>query len=135
LVMDEPTVHLDYSYQIRLLHLMRRLAQQGYGILMTSHVADHAFLACNRVALLEHGRLHGPGSPAEILTDQALSELYGTTMRVLHVQLPDGPRSELSLCIPLMDGQEGAHDEIEPRDLLRHADQPIVGDGSSPPGV
>jgi iron complex transport system ATP-binding protein len=135
LIMDEPTVHLDYGYQMRVLHLIRGLAQQGYGILMTSHVPDHAFLVCNRVALLKHGRLHGPGSPAEILTDKALSDLYGTAMRVLHVQLPDGPRTNLSLCIPLMDGQEGVHDEIEPRQLLRHADRPIVGDRSCPPGV
>ena len=41
-----------------------RLARQGYSILMSSHVPDHAFLVCNKVALLKEGRLHGPGPPA-----------------------------------------------------------------------
>jgi ABC-type multidrug transport system ATPase subunit len=98
---------------------------------MTSHVPDRAFLVCNRVALLKYGRLHGPGSPAEIITDKTLSDLYGTAMRVLHVQLPDDPRTNLSLCIPLMDGQEGVHDESDTMyrasvDLLESTNIPII---------
>ena len=102
LIMDEPTANLDYGNQVRILHTIRTLAQQRYSILLTSHVPDHAFLVCNQVALLTNGRLQGPGSPQEIITDQALSKLYDTAMRVLHVQLPECPAADLSLCVPLM---------------------------------
>ena len=101
-IMDEPTANLDYGNQVRILHTIRTLAQQRYSILLTSHVPDHAFLVCNQVALLTNGRLQGPGSPQEIITDQALSKLYDTAMRVLHVQLPECPAADLSLCVALM---------------------------------
>ena len=48
LVMDEPTANLDYSNQVKILKTVRSLAGQGYGILMTSHYPDHAFLAWER---------------------------------------------------------------------------------------
>jgi hypothetical protein len=87
--------------QVRILHTTRTLAQQRYSILLTSQVPDHAFLVCNQVALLTSGRLHRPGSPQEIITDQTLSKLYDTAMRVLHVQLLECPAADLSLlCCP-----------------------------------
>ena len=104
LIMDEPMANLDYGNQVRILHTIHALAQQRYSILLTSHVPDHAFLVCNQVGLLTNGQLHGPGSPQEIITDQALSQLYDTPMRVIHVQLPECPAAGLSLCVALMNG-------------------------------
>jgi iron complex transport system ATP-binding protein len=51
LIMDELTADLDYSNQARILHVTRTLAWQGYSILLSSHVPDHAFLVCNQAAL------------------------------------------------------------------------------------
>jgi hypothetical protein len=90
--------------QVRIIHTIRTLAQQRYSIVLTSQVPDHAFLVCNQVALLTSGRLHRPGSPQEIITDQTLSKLYDTAMRVLHVQLLECPAADLSLCVALMTG-------------------------------
>jgi iron complex transport system ATP-binding protein len=102
LVMDEPCAGLDYGNQVRILTTIRRLAEQGYGIVLSSHVADHALLVGNQVALLRRGRLRGPGSPREVITAAALSELYGTPIAVIDVASGEDGMTEMSLCVPLV---------------------------------
>jgi iron complex transport system ATP-binding protein len=113
LILDEPTANLDYGNQVRILRALHALAREGYSILMSSHVPDHAFLVCNKVALLKEGRLHGPGAPQAILTDAVLSDLYGTAIRVVHVPLAARPGGERFLCVPLMDDQEEISDDTQ----------------------
>jgi len=113
LILDEPTANLDYGNQVRILHTLRALAREGYSILMSSHVPDHAFLVCNKVAWLKEGRLHGPGAPQAILTDAVLSNLYGTAIRVVHVPLAARPGGERFLCVPLMDDQKEVSDDAQ----------------------
>jgi len=102
LVMDEPCAGLDYGNQVRILTAIRTLARQSYGIVLSSHEADHALLVGNRVALLRRGRLRGPGAPRDVITAAALSELYGTTIAVVDVAAGDDGMTELSLCVPLV---------------------------------
>jgi iron complex transport system ATP-binding protein len=126
LLMDEPTAHLDYGNQVRILHTIRALAQQGYSILLSTHAPDHALFVANKVALLKDGQLHGPGAPQEIMTDTTLSELYGTAIRVLHTRLPGYPTLEVSLCVPLMNAEEETSDDIRPSRGLRTAGRSTV---------
>jgi iron complex transport system ATP-binding protein len=102
LVMDEPCAGLDYGNQVRILTTIRTLARQGYGIVLSSHVADHALLIGNRVALLQRGRMRGPGSPKEIITAAALSALYSTAIAVVEVGAANDGMTEMSLCVPLV---------------------------------
>ena len=100
LVMDEPCAALDLGNQVRLVRIVRRLARKGYGILLTTHLPDHAFAIGGRAALLKDGRLSGP-APAETLLDPArLAELYGTPVEV--VRVPGGRASGQVLCVPVM---------------------------------
>jgi iron complex transport system ATP-binding protein len=121
IVMDEPCAGLDYGNQVRILTTIRALARQGYTILLTSHLPDHAFLVGTKVALLKHGRLRGPGAPQEVITADALSELYGTPVRVIHVRVADSPVTDLSLCVPLVEDQETINDEALALRLSRDA--------------
>lgn len=88
LVMDEPATGLDYGNQISLLELLRSLAADGYGILKTTHHPDHALASSHRVALLREGRIEVDGPPAEVLTADCLSRLYGVP--VAPQRVPDG---------------------------------------------
>ena len=76
LVMDEPSASLDYGNQMRVLAHIRALARKGLSIVLSTHNPDHAFLAADRVALLNGGKLAALGPPAEVLTPKALKELY-----------------------------------------------------------
>ena len=102
LVMDEPTANLDFSNQIRILQVIRDLAEEGYSILMTSHFPDHAFLACNKVALMRDGVIMDQGYPEDIVTTENLTKLYQTPVCVTEVEL-NLKRSMTKVCVPVME--------------------------------
>lgn len=101
LVMDEPTANLDYSNQVKMLQVIKSLAEQGYSILMTSHFPDHAFLACNRVLLMRDGSIMAQGYPDDIVTTENLSKLYSTPVCVSTAAL-DTHGMVTKVCIPIM---------------------------------
>ena len=76
LVMDEPTANLDYSNQVKILGVVDRLSRAGYGILMTSHYPDHAFLVCTKAVLMRDGRVMAWGDPKDVVTTQSLSLIH-----------------------------------------------------------
>ena len=101
MIMDEPTANLDYSNQVKILRVIKVLAEQGYSILMTSHFPDHAFLGCNKVVLMRDGLFMAQGSPDDVVTSENLSKLYATPVCVTTATLY--PRDEITkVCIPIM---------------------------------
>ena len=82
--LDEPTSHLDYGNQIKTVRLMQELAEQGFGVIMTTHNPDQVFYSGGKVALLDReGHLHF-GCPAEILDEAKLSDLYREPVSVFY---------------------------------------------------
>lgn len=94
LVMDEPCGGLDLGNEVRLIRVIRALASEGYGILLTTHRPDHAFAIGGMVALLKDGRLLGPAPPDILLDGVMLESLYDTPIEV--VRLPSGR----VVCVP-----------------------------------
>jgi iron complex transport system ATP-binding protein len=82
LVMDEPTANLDYGNQIRVLLQVKQLSRQGYSIILSTHNPDHAFLFTDRVLALHNNLLVAEGAPAEVLTEELITELYGVPVTV-----------------------------------------------------
>ncbi|HEX8047382.1 hypothetical protein [Rhizobium sp.] len=74
--MDEPTANLDYGNQVRLLSHIRQLAARGISIILSTHNPDHIFMVADRVALLHDGKFVGLGSTKDMLTPEALKQLY-----------------------------------------------------------
>jgi iron complex transport system ATP-binding protein len=101
LVMDEPTANLDYSNQVKILQVIRDLAEEGYAILMASHFPNHAFLACNKVALMRDGVIMAQGNPEDIVTTENLTRLYQTPVCVTEAEL-NFKRSVTKVCVPVM---------------------------------
>lgn len=86
LVLDEPMTGLDYGAQLRLIALLRALAAEGRGIVMSTHHPEHAHWACDRVALLEQGRIGAEGPPDEVLTTAAIEKLYGVKVEAVETK-------------------------------------------------
>ncbi len=82
IVMDEPTASLDFGNQVVVLSEVKRLAEQGLAVLLSTHDPDHAFSVGHRVALLDGGRLIAQGVPAEVLTPERLRAVYGVSVVV-----------------------------------------------------
>jgi len=100
LLFDEPTSHLDIGNQVRILDNVRRLARQGFTIVMASHVPDHAFMAGDRVAILKDRRLMALGPPDDVITAETLRRAYGVEVQVIDVEGLPGRR----VCVPILRG-------------------------------
>jgi ABC-2 type transport system ATP-binding protein len=67
LFLDEPTTGLDPQSRRHLWDIMRKLQQEGRTVLLTTHYMDEAERLCNRVAVIDHGKIIALGSPAELI--------------------------------------------------------------------
>jgi iron complex transport system ATP-binding protein len=82
LLLDEPSNALDLAAQHDLRTMLRRLAQQGTGILLiTHHIAD-ILPEIRRVILMRGGRIVADGPKNKLLTAAVLSALFGAEVQV-----------------------------------------------------
>jgi iron complex transport system ATP-binding protein len=83
LLLDEPTSHLDIAHQIQIMDLLKKLNRQNnLTIVMVLHDLNLAGEYCNRIALLDNGRLYKEGAPEEVLTYQNIEAVYKTVVVV-----------------------------------------------------
>ncbi|MCX5705872.1 MAG: ABC transporter ATP-binding protein [Candidatus Omnitrophica bacterium] len=83
LFLDEPTSHLDIGHQIQVLDLLKKLNRQtNLTIVMVLHDLNLASEYCNRIVLLNEGKVFKEGSPREVLTYQNIEAVYKTVVVV-----------------------------------------------------
>ena len=83
LVLDEPTAALDLAHQVLLVNALRKRARAGGGALLVLHDLALAGAACDRLVLLDHGRVVAEGTPSQVLRPEVLSPVYGTAVEVI----------------------------------------------------
>jgi ABC-2 type transport system ATP-binding protein len=66
LFLDEPTAGLDPQSRIALWEILGGLHDEGQTILLTTHYMEEADQLCDRLAIIDHGRLLALGTPAEL---------------------------------------------------------------------
>jgi len=64
--LDEPTLGLDVQSRLRIWDYIRRLKERGITIVMTTNYLDEADQLCDRLAIIDAGRIKALGSPAEL---------------------------------------------------------------------
>ncbi len=79
-LLDEPTNHLDPRHQLDVLAMMRRIAPTAVVVL---HDLDLATRWCDRVVVLDEGRVAAVGRPDDVLTPDLLDRVYGVHTDVL----------------------------------------------------
>ncbi|KUH74092.1 histidinol phosphatase [Mycolicibacterium novocastrense] len=79
IVLDEPTNHLDLRHQHDALHLLRT---SGATVVAALHDLNLAAAYCDRICLLDSGGVVSIGTPAQVLTEDMLAEVYGVAARV-----------------------------------------------------
>jgi iron complex transport system ATP-binding protein len=85
LLLDEPTSNLDLKFQDAVMSLVRDMARQrGLSCLAVLHDLTLAAQYCDRVCLLDQGRLRAAGPPSEVMQAERLSDAYETPLDVLH---------------------------------------------------
>lgn len=90
LLMDEPVSALDLRYQLEIMGLLHDLVRSdGVGVLIVLHDLNLAAGFCDRVIVMDQGRIRRTGSPAEVITTDLVDTLYGPVAEV--VRLHDAP--------------------------------------------
>jgi lipooligosaccharide transport system ATP-binding protein len=67
LIMDEPTTGLDPQARHLIWERLRRLAQEGRTLILTTHFMEEAERLCTRVAIMDHGRIIVEGAPRALI--------------------------------------------------------------------
>ncbi|RMF16192.1 MAG: ABC transporter ATP-binding protein [Alphaproteobacteria bacterium] len=77
LLADEPAAALDPYYRMELLSLLHGMVRNdGMAVVIALHDFPSAWRYCDRLLLLDHGRLIADGHPHEVLTPERIAEIY-----------------------------------------------------------
>jgi len=130
LLLDEPTTGLDPQARHLVWDRLYRLKQQGVTLVLTTHYMDEAEQLCDRLVVMDGGRIVAEGSPRDLVAAHA-------TREVLELRFaPGGRNGELALLQGLADRVE----ELPDRILLYTADAEraaaaVAARGLRPDGV
>ncbi len=82
LVLDEPTTGLDLGARYRFVELLRELSRRGIAMLLVTHHLEEILPEIERVILMGRGRVVADGRKAEVLTDTAMTKLFGVGLQL-----------------------------------------------------
>lgn len=92
ILMDEPTSHLDITHQIKILDLVKWLAENaGLTVVIILHDLNLASAYCNFIALMKKGKIFANGTPAQVLTRENIEDVYKTRVTIRQDQLTCKP--------------------------------------------
>jgi iron complex transport system ATP-binding protein len=84
LLLDEPTTYLDLAHQVDVLELVARLhTERGRTVAVVLHDLNLAARYADRLVAMADGVLVAAGTPAEVLTEQLLAEVFELEARVV----------------------------------------------------
>jgi iron complex transport system ATP-binding protein len=88
ILLDEPTSNLDIEHSLEVLQLSHALAKQGHAVILASHDLNLWLEHATSMALLRAGRIVKLGDPNDVLTADALKEVFNVTPEL--IRSPNG---------------------------------------------
>lgn len=80
ILMDEPTTYLDISHQLRLMEMIKQLAEKGKTVVLVLHDLSQAFRIADEVIVLKEGSTLSAGTPLQVFESGKLEEAFGVTI-------------------------------------------------------
>lgn len=88
LLLDEPTSALDLHWRLVVLDYVReRVSQQGGGAIAALHDLDLAARYCDKLVLIDEGKVIASGTPFEVLTQENLAAVYQVDTKIIETDL------------------------------------------------
>ena len=84
LILDEPTSHLDISYQTGVMDMIERIRRKTrITVLAAMHDLSLAAQYCSRIVALHEGSVAASGDPSEVLTEEVVSRVFGAAVSIV----------------------------------------------------
>jgi len=78
ILLDEPTANLDISHQVEILDLIKNLCLENkLTVVAALHDLNLASQYCDRLILINNGRVHAEGTPRQVINPRNIKEVYG----------------------------------------------------------
>jgi monosaccharide-transporting ATPase len=128
LVLDEPTSSLDMSEVDQLFQVIRRLRENGVGIIFISHFLDQVFEIADRITVLRNGRLVGTYETVSLTRLELIQKMIGRSLAAYdNMTKTKLESSQYIESEALLEAKElGLAGSVEPFDLELHAGE-VVG--------
>jgi lipooligosaccharide transport system ATP-binding protein len=108
IILDEPTTGLDPQARHLLWDRLYRLKQEGATLIITTHYMDEAEQLCDRLVVMDNGKIVAEGSPRQLISEYAPRE-------VIELRFQDGQKDEAVL---QLDGVANRSEVLADRVLL-----------------
>jgi len=125
IILDEPTTGLDPQARHLLWDRLYRLKQEGATLVITTHYMDEAEQLCDRLVVMDEGKIVAEGSPRELIQQYAPRE-------VVELRFHDGQKDDAVL---KMDGLASRSEILADRVLLYTDDADATQDGLHQRGI
>lgn len=142
-LLDEPTSALDLHHQIEVMELITELnRERRTTVVAVLHDINLAARYCNRLIMLEGGRVMADGTPAEVIVEKNLHKLYRMKMlvkenslferpEIVPIRVLDSAKSERQARIHVICGGNGAVKVIEEMNYMGHiVTAGVINEGS-----
>lgn len=104
LLLDEPTNQLDIAHQVKIMDLIKKLnKERNITVVIVLHDLNLASEYCDRLVLINNGKVFKIGTPGEVLTYQTIEEVYKTVVLV-----KENPLSKKPYVFLVSEGKGGA---------------------------
>jgi lipooligosaccharide transport system ATP-binding protein len=118
-LLDEPTTGLDPQARHVLWERLYRLKQRGVTLVLTTHYMDEAEQLCDRLVVMDKGRIAAEGSPAELIRAYSTREVC--ELRFPLVEGQPGPEAFVDAIKPAVHSGAAERVEVLPDRLLLYA--------------
>src|SRR5687767_1842419 len=82
LFLDEPTTGLDPQARLSLWDVVERFREGGGTVLLTTHYMEEATRLCDRVAIMDHGKVIALGTPAELISSLGADQVIEFSVKI-----------------------------------------------------
>ncbi len=85
ILLDEVTANLDINHAITIMQTVKKLVHSGKTVIAALHDLNMALAFCDKVVVLNNGRLHQFGQSAEIINSQMIANIYQVSSQIIEM--------------------------------------------------
>ena len=92
MILDEPVSQLDIQHQIDILEMLKKLTEErNVTVILSLHDLNTAAQYCDRLILMDKGRIYKEGPPHEIILKDTIKAVYGVNTFIMENPLTGKP--------------------------------------------